>query len=641
MSAFRFFHNKRQFRVAREFSEIEPQEVLLDKLARDRESQELGEKRLEVPLSQSILRAVYGTFVLIAILFLGKSFLLQVAAHEEMAAAAARNTLRSIPVFADRGVIYDRYGVQLAFNGASFDLLCDRRDIPASLNIRERLLEILLEISGSHATEIQKVFEEGISPQVVIQKNLTHEQLLLWETRKTEGEGCQVQENIARVYKDGSLFAHLIGYTANISAQEFKDRTDYFVQENIGKMGVERSYQDELRGRHGKIVMEKDSFGNLVQEHGRVDALPGRSIQLWADAGLQRALAESMQTALAKIGVRKGAAVALDPRNGGVLALVSFPSFDSNLFSQPISVNDWNSISQDPDRPLFNRAIAGSGYPSGSVIKPLIGLAALQEGIISANTALETPLSLCVQNIYTGEDECFADWTFHPGRNDVKRSLAESINPFFYKIGGGHKEFQGLGAAKIKEYLELFGWGERTGIDIPNEGGGVLPLLGPNWRLGDTYHLSIGQGPFAVTPLQVATAFAAIANGGTLFEPQVVRTIFDDSLSETQEPKILKEGFLDAENGRVIREGMRQTVINGTATGFLDRIPAAVAVKTGSAQTGRIHADGQEMLHSWIAGFAPYENPEIVLVVIVEDTKVRQPAALEVARDVFQWYFSR
>lgn len=251
-------------------------------------------------------------------------------------------------------------------------------------------------------------------------------------------------------------------------------------------------------------------------------------------------------------------------------------------------------------------------------------------------------MEICIRNKYTDQDECFRDWTFH-GSSDVKRAIAESVNTFFYIIGGGYEDFKGLGATKIKQYLELFGWNRKTNVDLPGEGKGILPDIGDQWRLGDTYHFSIGQGAFTMTPMQVVRTFAAIANGGKLLVPQIVRKIVDGEKNVLKEffPKKEAEGLVDETNLKVVREGMRRTVTNGSATAWLNGLPVSSAAKTGTAQTGRKTVDGKDYLYSWTVAFAPYDNPEIVLVVVVEDVIEGQVASLPVARDVFQWYFTR
>ena len=225
----------------------------------------------------------------------------------------------------------------------------------------------------------------------------------------------------------------------------------------------------------------------------------------------------------------------------------------------------------------------------------------------------------------------------------MKKAIAESVNPFFYKIGGGFEGFKGLGPVKIIEYFVKFGLGSLTGIDLPGEGKGILPKIDKNWRLGDTYHLAIGQGPFAMTPLQMASAISAIANQGSRMEPQAVKSIVDNKRNVIHgfEPRIAAQGLADEKNIELVREGMRQTVTAGSATGFLNNLPVKVAAKTGTAQTGRKTADGKDYLYSWTVAFAPYDNPEIVLVAVVENIREGQVAALPVVKEALEWYFTQ
>lgn len=622
--------------------EIEVQEILLDKLAGDQKAEEFGEQRIELPLSQTILRLLYGAFLLIALVFLGKSLELQVFAANELQEAAAQNAIRNIPLASRRGVIYDSSFAQLVFNRPSFDFVCDKLDMPSSTQGKEDIFAKAASILGTPFEDLKKDFQENLAPRILVKENLSHEELVLLEARSQEFEGCATQENIKRDYAKGETFSHVLGYTAKISLQELSRSPAYSVADYIGKTGVEKAYETALRGNPGSLVYERDVAGRTVAEKGEIPSEPGDSVVLWLDAGLQERISLSMEQTFSSTGTKKGAAVALDPQTGGVLALVSFPSFDNNIFSEGISQKEWEMFLLDRNRPLFNRAISGIGYPTGSVIKPLMGVAALQEHIIEEETKIFAPLELCVQNVYTKEDECFRDWTFH-GTSNLARAIAESVNTFFYIIGGGDQGFQGLGPERIKEYLERFGWGAKTGIDIPGEGQGILPEFDQNWRLGDTYHFSIGQGPFAVTPLQVATAFSAIANGGTLYEPQAAKLLVDEerNVLEVFEPRVKKEHIANEEILEAIRKGMRQTVTAGSATGWLDSLPVQAAAKTGTAQTGRKTSDGKDYLYSWTVAFAPLGNPEIVVVAVVEDVKEGQVAALPVVRNALQWYFNQ
>jgi len=622
--------------------EIEVQEVLFDNLIQKKEGEEFSEQRMEIPLSSGILRVLYGAFLLIIAIVAIKSFDLQVLLANEMHEAAQQNAVRNIPLAPNRGVLYDSSFLQLAFNRPSFDFVCDKFNMPSTPKEKEDILKNASLILNISFVELKDEIQENLAPRILVQENLSHEELILLESRLSEFEGCSIQENIRREYIKGSLFSHLLGYTAKISAQEFLELQGYSVTDQVGKVGIEKTYEESLRGNPGRIVLARDAAGRIVEERETIPSQQGTSLVLWLNAGLQERIVESLQTVFAQTTAKRGAVVALDPSTGGVLSLVSLPSFDANLFTRGISQREWNDLLNNPANPLFNRAISGIGYPTGSVIKPLIGVAALEEGVISEDTSIFAPLEICVENIYTKEDQCFRDWTFH-GTSNIIRGIAESVNTFFYIIGGGYEGFSGLGPVKIKEYIERFGWGETTGIDLPGEGKGILPEFDQNWRLGDTYHLSIGQGPFAVTPLQVASAFSAVANGGTLFEPRVVKEFVDEERNtlEVIGSNLRREGFVDAETLEIIRKGMRQTVTAGSATGWLDSLPVNAAAKTGTAQTGRRTRDGKDYLHSWTVAFAPIENPKIVLVVIVEDLLEGQIGTLPVARDALEWYFTQ
>ncbi|MFC1629889.1 penicillin-binding transpeptidase domain-containing protein, partial [Patescibacteria group bacterium] len=293
-------------------------------------------------------------------------------------------------------------------------------------------------------------------------------------------------------------------------------------------------------------------------------------------------------------------------------------------------------------QPLFNRAIAGL-YPTGSTIKPLIASAALQEKIIKPQKELHCQGGIMIPHRYDPDIiYSFKDWKTH-GFTDTRKAIAESCNVYFYTIGGGYGNQEGLGPNKIKKYLEFFGWAETTDIDLPGEAKGSIPNpawkkenKGENWWDGDTYNLSIGQGDILVTPLQVTAAFSAVVNGGYLLEPQVVQKIVDSekNLVETKQIQIVRENFIDFENLKIIREGMRGTVTYGTAT-LLNSLPVEAAAKTGTAQSSK-----PDYFHNWITVFAPYDDPQIVLTIVIEDVKELQALPIPLAKEILNWYFS-
>jgi penicillin-binding protein 2 len=327
----------------------------------------------------------------------------------------------------------------------------------------------------------------------------------------------------------------------------------------------------------------------------------------------------------------------MNPNNGQIITLISLPAYDNNLFAQGISQVNYDKFLNNKNNPLFNRAISGE-IPSGSTIKPVIAAAALQEGIITENTSFLSNGGLSIGQWF------FPDWKFGGhGTTNVRKALAESVNTFFYYIGGGYKDFNGLGLDNLVKYMHLFGLGEETGIDLPGESSGFVPTKewkeetkDETWYIGDTYHISIGQGDILTTPLQVANFTAVVANGGILYKPMVVSALLDEhnNLVRNIEPVIIRQNFVDAYNLQVVREGMRQAVTSGSARS-LSVLPVTSAGKTGTAQWSSRKAN-----HAWFTGFAPYENPEIVITVLVEEGDEGSTMAAPIAKEIMQWYFT-
>lgn len=622
--------------------EIEPQEVFLDELARKKEGEfGISEKKFEVPISKGILYGFYIVFLIIILVFGVKTFQLQILHGEEFTRKSEENRTRIYLLRPERGVIYDRNLKQLVRNSPSFDLVCDKKDLPADKEQRTKILKRVSRVIGEDLDKLENKIGESESNAVLILENIKHEILILLEGEINNLPGFVIERNTVRNYIDGETYAHLLGYTGKINKEELAIYQNYSVPDYIGKSGIEKSYESLLRGNPGQLKIEKNAFGEKISESKIFDPESGKSLVLWLDSDLQKKAGEALKKQLLITKSKKAAAVALDPRSGGVLALVSIPSFNPNLFSQGISQEELKSIQKDSSAPLFNKTMSGIGYSTGSTIKPLIASAALEEKIISPEKEINCQGVISVNNPYYPRIEPekyeYHDWKIH-GLTDIRKAIAESCNVFFYTVGGGYQSFKGLGPDKIEQWLRQFGWGEKTGIDLPEEGMGILPELNENWTLGNTYHLSIGQGPFSITPLQVANAFAAIANGGKIYQPKVVRKIIDEngSIIENIEPKILRENFIDSQNLKIVREGMRGAVTYGSAVNWLNNLPVKAAAKTGTAQTGT-----KGIYHNWVTVFAPYDNPSIVLTIVIESVPENMVAALPVAKEILEWYFSQ
>ncbi len=641
--------------------DIEPHEVFLDKLSKRRD-EELGisEKRLEVPLQEKLPYILFGIFMFFIIILFATTFYLQIVRGKSFTILSENNKLRTYLITPERGVIYDRNLNQLVLNSSAFDLVCDKRDFPSSPLERIKEIEQIAQIIGKNPEDLKKEIEKSETSRVLISENLSHQTLVLLETKIKDFSGFQIEKNTVRDYISGSQFSHLVGFTGKINKEELKSFEDYSITDYIGKEGLEKSYEKILRGKPGKIQIEKDALGEKKSEEILISPESGESLVLHFDLNLQEKIIEELNKSLKRIGAKKAAAVALDPKTGGILALISLPDFDNNLLSQGISQEEWEALIKDDLEPLFNRAISG-GYATGSTIKPFIAQAALEEGIISPEKKLYCPVELCLFNKYTEENECFYDWEFH-GWSNIKRAISESVNPFFYMVGGGYiapksadprlpKSFEGLGEEGIKKWLSYFNWGRKTDVDLPGEIGGRVP--DPEWKknyfekpeqkvwtIGDTYHLSIGQGDILATPLQVATSFSVIANKGILYQPQAVQKIITGSAISPQTvteilPKVIRKDFTDPENIQTVAEGMREAVIYGSSR-TLSTVPVKVAAKTGTAQIPR-----EEHYHHWVTVFAPYEDPQIVLTIIIEEVEGIQSATLPVAKEVLNWYFTQ
>ena len=635
--------------------EIEPHEVLLDKLAKKKE-EELGisQKKFETPLFKRVFQGFFYFSILLLFLLFLRTFQFQVIEGKELSILAFENRYIFHKIQAQRGVIYDRNLKQLVFNRPSFDLVCEKNNLPQEGYERKRVLNEVSQILKIKPESLEKIIREAAESEnftFPVFQNLDNLTLLILETRIGELPGFEISENSIREYKEGETFSHLIGYMGKIKTEELRGESEFYsIFDYVGRDGVENSYEKVLRKNPGKIRIERDAKGNIISKE--IVSLPesGKSLVLYLDSDLQKKIKEVLEKKVKEVGAKGAAAVALDPKTGGVLAQVSLPGFDNNIFSKG-NQKEIQELLDPKNDSLFNRAIKGK-YLTGSTIKPLIASAALEEKIISPEKKINAQGKISVQDQWNPEKIWeYKDWAVH-GWTDMRKAIAQSVNVYFYTIGGGYGDQKGLGPTKIKEYLEKFGWNQKTGIDLPGEVEGFIP--DPSWKKsyferkedqvwvdGDTYNLSIGQGFLQITPLEVAVSFVPIANGGKLLKPQVVQKIVDERKNTVKEfgPVILKESFIDPENLKVVREGMRQAVTGenspkASAT-LLNSLPVSAAAKTGTAELGG------DYYHNWITVFAPYDDPQIVLTIVIEKVKGVKVATLPIAKEVLEWYFTK
>ena len=592
--------------------------------------------RLEWPLSKYWFSIIWWGAICLLLLLGGRVFYLTIVKGAEYREMALRNSLRSIPIVAPRGIVYDRTGQALVQNVPTVDLAAIPSDLPRDdaqrASVRQRI-EMLLSLDGALLESVFTSAKNSTAP-ILLKPGLTQEELLLVLGRQSEMPGIVLVKSAEREYTDGAIFSHIIGYEGKIKQEELDQYPEYGLADTFGKQGVEKAYESVLRGENGAARVEVDALGKVKKELGVLDPVPGSDVILHIDAGLQKKIYDGLQKLLDEKDFKRATAIAMDPETGGILALVSLPSYDNNLFSGGIDQTHYQELITDEAKPLFNRAISGE-YPPGSTIKPVIAAAALSEGVISASTIIDG-----MGGALRRGGSVFRDWTTH-GPSDVRRAIAESNDIFFYTIGGGYGSIPGLGMRRMKAYEELFGYGVETGIDIPGEADGFLPdpdwkqeRYGERWYIGNDYHASIGQGFVTATPLQVLNSVATIANGGTLRQPRVAAQIRDarGKLTSVDAP-IVRKDFISQEVLRIVREGMRETVTGGTAQSLRD-LPVEAAGKTGTAQFGT----GKDT-HGWFVSFAPYEHPEIALIVLVEGQNEEGYNAVPVTKEVYRWYF--
>lgn len=587
-------------------------------------------------------------------LLLAKTAYLQIYKGDYYNQMAEGNRIRITRIEPRRGVIYDQKLRPLVRNKPNFMLYLIPADLPEgdALNkILERLSEILgpkiLMLIQDKISKIDKNSLEAFQPLFIVD-NIAYEKAMSLYLEVDSWPGVTISNRSNREYliyglasseqnKNYLSMSHIMGYTGKINQDELdKFGDEYLSIDYIGKMGIEYFWENELRGKSGEKQIEVDALGKEKKILGQSDPIDGHNLVLSLDVEQQLKLEEILTKTLKKLKLTRAAAVVLNPRNGEILAMVSLPAYNNNLFARGISQEDYSLLINQPDHPLFNRAISGE-YPSGSTIKPIIASAALEEGIITENTSFLSTGGLRIGKWF------FPDWRAGGhGRTNVRKAIAESVNTFFYYIGGGYDDFRGLGVDRIVKYGKLFGLGSQLGVDLAGEADGFLPTRewkekerGERWYVGDTYHLAIGQGDLLVTPLQVAAYTSVFANGGALYRPHFVRQILssdDQVIKETQNNPIRKD-FIDPYNMHIVREGMRQTVTSGSARS-LNSLPVAVAGKTGTAQWS-----SEKENHAWFVGFAPFENPEIAFAILVEEGGEGSSVSVPVAREYLKWYF--
>jgi len=579
-----------------------------------------------------------GIVVFFLLILVTRYAYLQLVQFDEFSTASDQNRIRLQPLAPARGYIYDRNGVLLADNYPVFTATMSRADVTDIDATIERLTPILELTPDDIERFNSRIKASRKTERVSIKLNLNENDIARFSEVKYQFPGVNIETQMTRYYPHGELFAHVIGYVGRINDKELKsiNKDLYAGTSLIGKIGVENSYEDLLHGVPGNESVEADAHGNVLRHLGRKEPVRGNDLYLSLDYGLQTVASEQLAG-------RRGAIVAMDPRTGEILALVSSPSFNPNLFVTGISHTDYSGLRDNLDQPLYNRAVQGA-YPPGSTIKPMFGLGGIHYGLIDWGTAISD------HGYFTlpGDSHKFRDWkkSGH-GVVNLHKSQVVSCDTFFYILS-----FR-MGIEKMNTWMRQFGFGEKTGVDLPSESTGLYP--NPEWKMrtrhakwlkGETISVSIGQGAFTATPLQLAMATAITANHGSHVIPHVLQT------SKGAKP----HKDLSAPDGRIqfngtdqdwiqMRDAMVDVIETGTGRGI--RTPMyKIAGKTGTAQVKSI-AQGKryneallterQLDHGLFVGFAPAENPEIAIAVVWENGRHGGSAA-QLARPILDYW---
>jgi penicillin-binding protein 2 len=594
-------------------------------------------------------------------LLLSRIFYLQIIKGSYYYSWAENNRLRIIPIAAERGIIYDRFNKELVQNIPNFYLSIVPQGLPNAalgktteekkqiLEKRAQIVQRVSELSGFTPEEIEKKLEKysSVSYQSLrIKENLDYHDALKLYLQNSDLPGILIENGSKRSYPTVNSsstnsqlgLSSILGYLGKIDEQEWgavKATKNYLPSDDIGKTGLEKFYESDLRGTYGHKKIEVDALEREQSVLAVEPPHPGKNIYLSIDLEGQQKLEEIIHAHLTKIHKEKATAIALNPKNGEILAMVNYPSFNNNDFSGGISSAVYKKYLEDKNHPLFNRAITGV-YPPGSTLKLVIAASALEEKIITLNTTFNSTGGLRISRWF------FPDWKAGGhGLTNVTKAIAWSVNTFFYYIGGGYADFEGLGAEKIFTYLKKFNLAQNTGIDLPGESSGFIPskewkqkTQGEQWFIGDTYNTSIGQGGTLVTPLQAAVWTSVFANGGKIIQPHLVTKLTDPETKNTaiKNPPPIKENFLTPETVSIVKSGMRECVLDGSCK-LLQNLPFTSGGKTGTAQWNKNFDT-----HAWFTTFAPYNDPQIVVTVLVEEGGEGASAAMPIADQFLAWW---
>ncbi len=592
-----------------------------------------------------------GLLILIAFLVLvARLTWLQVVKRDYFHTLAEANRISLVPVVPNRGLILDRNGEVLAANYSAFTLEVTPSQVR---NLDEALdaLTPIVDIQARDRRRLKRLLEESKNFESLPVKNrLSEEEVARFAVNRYRFPGFEIRARLFRNYPQGEVASHAIGYIGRINDAELKKieasglLTNYKGTDHIGKLGIEGSYEAELHGKTGSDQVEIDAGGRAIRSLARSEPTSGNNLTLTLDIKLQRVIEDVF-------GERRGAMVALDPRNGEILALVSKPGFDPSLFVDGIDPQNWDALNTSIDKPLLNRALRGA-YPPGSTLKPFLALAALESGKRTPTQGISDPGFFALPGVAHRWND---DKKGGHGWVDMYKSIVDSCDTYYYQLAAE------TDIDKTAEFLRVLGFGAKTGIDIDGEVEGVLPSRAwkekrfgkvnaeaRKWYLGDAISAGIGQGYNAYTPMQLAHAIAALANDGTAFKPRLLKSVTDATTGQRRDVKPEIDGQLPLKPANIafIKGALAGVPREGTSARIFTNAGYASAGKTGTAQVfglkGEKYVESRvaERLrdHAWYIAYAPAEQPTIALAILVENGGFGAAAAAPIARAAFDFH---
>ena len=566
--------------------------------------------------------------VLVIAVLIGRAAYLQIYQGEYYAGLADGNRIRIVPSMAPRGTFYDRNGELLVTNRPGFSVSLLPLTAPISDDVIARLSDLLKVPTDEIKTKIAG--HSGFNP-IRIKTDVTPDIVSIIEEQKSQYPGVVIEVTPIRDYILKQEGAHTFGYVSEINDTELEKMKDegYKSGDIIGKFGIEKIYDKELRGENGGQQVEVDVSGKPVQILGRKEPVPGDDLELTIDIKLQQAAEKAVDEQLTQIGAHAAAAVVMNPQTGEILAMVSRPAFDPNLFAHGISSKDWNQLNNNPYHPMDNKTITGE-YPPGSTFKIVTGTAALTEGVVTPD-----------EQIFDSGHH----WIIPKGNADgealgwlnFRSALAHSDNVYVYEMGNR------LGIDRLEKYARMFGLGAKTGIDLPYEASGLVAnrrykeknFDDGEWYLSETFDAAIGQGFNLVTPLQAAMVMGEIAADGKRYKPHVVNRIIapDGSVVKDFQPELLSQLDVPEEDIKLVQDGLHDVTKYGTAASSFRGFTVDIAGKTGTAE----NSQGRD--HGWFVAYGPFDNPNVVVAVIVENGGYGSQSAVPIGRKILEAAF--